>query len=131
MATWGDVRGYLFKTYKIKSESDDGRVLSLLFETGGGRSQHVFVSLTGNDHIGQWVRVESVIARRDEVDIFRVLQEASGYVCGAVALIDELVTLRDSFPLADLQIAELEDPLHLVLNSADQLEQALVGVDHA
>ncbi len=131
MATWGDVKQYLFDKYKIKSESPDGRVLTLLFETNGGRSQHVFVSLTGNDQIGQWARVESVIGQRDDVDIDRVLEASSDYVCGGVGIIDDFVTLRDSFPLADLQTSELEDPLRLVLTSADQLEQALVGVDRA
>ena len=50
-------------------------------------------------------------------------------VCGGIAAMGDLVTVRHSVPLLNLDINEFERPLGLVTGTADRLEQQFQGGD--
>lgn len=127
MANWQSVRDHLRANYKIEEEND--ALVKLQFGWDDGRSHLVLVAQTGNDRVGEWVRVESPIGTWSDVHLPKALELIEDTVCGGLGKVGEFVTLRDSFPIADLSTDELEQPIHLIVGMADDLEQKLVGVD--
>lgn len=128
MATWQDLVRYVKANYKIADESPTS--LKLVFETGNLRSQVVmlwFAALAGGTE--EWLQIESPFAEVDKVDLTRALEEVGHIVCGGLALIGNVLTIRHAMPLANLDINEFERPLALVTNTADQLEQQLSDQD--
>lgn len=129
MTTWNDLKDYIRRNYTIADEQDNR--IKLIFNVGGMRSQVVLVYrqalLDGQE---EWFSVESPVGPLDQVDLRAALRHVGGFVCGALATLgDDLLVLRHSAPISDLNIAEFERPLGLVVNSADQLEQKFVGGD--
>ena len=57
MATWAKLKEVISKNLKVLS--DEGDVLTLVFEFDGGREQHVVVCRAGNNTIGEWAQIES------------------------------------------------------------------------
>ena len=105
-------------------------MLKLVFETGNLRSQLVFIwHITLNEGREEWAQIESPIGELGSVDLAAALQRVSNTVCGGLALVHNLVSFRHSVPLLNLNINELEWPLGMVVNTADELEKALVGGD--
>lgn len=128
MTTWADLENYISANYKI-GDRQPGR-LRLTFDVGGMRSQVVFVFRdTLRDGTEEWFSIESPIGPVNRVDLRRALERVGGMVCGALAQLGEMVVLRHSAPLTNLDINEFERPLNLVVTSADMLERELVGGD--
>jgi hypothetical protein len=131
MATWADLKSYINAHYKVAV--DAGANLVLEFELGGGRSQAVFI---GHDTLNlglgteeSWVIVESPIGEVDTVDVRKALAEVQQIVCGGLGLSGKYLTVRDAFPLANLDANEFERPLRLITVTADAIEKALSGRD--
>jgi hypothetical protein len=128
MATWEDLRSYIAGQYKI--EQDLGGGLKLLFNLDQ-RSQIVFVTraaLEGGSE--EWAVIESPVGRLGQVDLTAAAMAVGNMVCGGISVLnDELITLRHSVPLANLDVNEFERPFDLVLFSADRLESILTGRD--
>jgi hypothetical protein len=129
MATWDNLAAYIRKNYIIKNE--EGDLIVLDFDLGGGRSQLVFTRperlLDGGE---EWVLIESVIGSLDEVNLRAALDQVGDLVCGGLARLgNDLIGLRHAVPLANLDVNEFERPLVLVTSSADRLERNLVGLD--
>lgn len=134
MANWRDVIGYMRSSYKIAEEirTDSGDIfaLKLIFNTGDGRSQLVFVGLeTLNEGKEEWISIESPFARLDGADLQAIVKEAGAKVCGGLGVVGDLLTFKHSAPLANLDNNELERPLALVVGTADLLEQRFGGGD--
>lgn len=129
MATWTDLCSYIRKQYNVAEENDSFLRLEFAFDTG--RTQTVFVQRLDAHDNTEWASIESVIGLLDELNVHHVLESASGLVCGGLGRAGDLLTLRDSFPLATLDVNEFEGPLKLVSNSADSLERQHVGADIA
>lgn len=127
MADWQSVREHLRSNFKIEEVNDS--LLKLLFTFEDGRSQFVFVTRTGNDAWGEWVRVEAPIGSWADVHLPKALELIEDAVCGGLGRVAEFVTIRDSFPIDDLSIEELEKPMMLVAAIGDDLESKLVGGD--
>jgi hypothetical protein len=128
MATWNDLAGYLRTNYKIRD--DQGSHLILLFGTTETRSQIVHVSHgTMGASQGDWAIIASVFGKASEIDLGVALQEAAEYVVGGVALFGDALVMRHAVPLANLDINEFEEPLHLVLGAADAMEERFTGRD--
>ena len=128
MATWNDVISYLNANYKCKQESPE--LLSLLFKTGNDRSQVVWVELGGNDKIGQFAHVSSSVGDVKNLNKLEAYcRAAKDYVLGGIVIEGDLIMLRDSFPLLNLDVNEMEAPLHVILGAADQLEAQITGGD--
>lgn len=127
MADWQSVRTHLSNNFQLDEVNDS--LLKLLFAFEDGRSQLVFVTRTGNDTWGEWVRVEAPIGTWADVHLPKALELIEDSVCGGLGRVGEFVTIRDSFPIDDLSIDELEKPMMLVAAISDDLEAKLVGSD--
>lgn len=128
MANWQTVREYIAGNYTIKE--DTGDLLTLGFTLQNGRTHMVLVGLLGNDIVGEWASIEAPIGKVNEVDLNAALASVSEKVVGGLSATGEWLVVRDTFPLADLSVGELEMPLQLVLTIADELEGNLLGVDN-
>jgi hypothetical protein len=128
MATWSDLKAYVHNRYKVADERDD--MMKLIFETDNLRSQVVIIwRLTLAANGSEWIHIESPIGEIGQLDLASLLRTVGNTVVGGLATSGELVTFRHSVPLADLSIAEFEQPLHLVIGTADLLEQRYTGGD--
>lgn len=128
MASWSELTGYVRANYKIADEKPNS--IRMIFNTGGLRSQSVFLwrqqLMNGSE---EWVQIESPVGPADSLDPREVLEEVGRMVCGGAAIEGDLVLVRHTVPLVNLDINEFERPLALVTSSADQLEQKLLGGD--
>lgn len=128
MATWEDLTGYIGNHYKVADQQDG--LVKLIFEFDDLRSQVVIVSkatLAGGAE--EWLLIQSPFAKVGAVDPNSVLEFMSDMVCGGLARIGDLLTVRHAVPLANLNINEFERPLHLVTFTADMLEKKFAGRD--
>lgn len=128
MSTWRDVAAYLRANYQITDEDDNS--MTLVFGTGGGRSQMVLL-VRGllMDGAEEWVQISSPIAKVSQINVTAVLREIGSMVCGGLAIYGEFLAIRDALPLANMQINELERPMRLITVTADALEKQFVGAD--
>lgn len=128
MITWRDVAAYVRANYQISNEDDN--TITLVFGTGGGRSQMVMLARELlMDGVEEWIQISSPIAKVDQINVNAVLREIASMVCGGLAIYGEFLAIRDALPLANMQVNELERPLRLVTATADALEKQFVGVD--
>lgn len=125
MASWTELRQYIQSNYKVSEDHDS--FLHMVFSFTDGRRQIVTVSHAVMDSGEEWVKIDSPIGKFDEISLTEAVRRVGGLICGGIAAIDEWVTLRDAFPLANLDTNEFEAPLHLVVGTADELERELVG----
>ena len=128
MATWNDIVSYLNANYKCKQESTT--MLSLVFDTGNDRSHVVFVELAGNDKIGEFAKVSAVVGTSKEFNKLEAFcRAATPYVTGGIVIEGDVILLRDTFPLLNLDINELEAPLEVIIFAADRIESEITGGD--
>jgi hypothetical protein len=128
MATWSTLKEYVRSHYKISDEQPDS--VRLIFDVGDLRSQVVFLwRMSLLDGQEDWVQIESPFGRLESVDLRGAIDSMGKVVCGGIAAMGELVTVRHSVPLLNLDINEFERPLILVTNTADRLERQFQGGD--
>jgi hypothetical protein len=127
MATWNDLRQYIYSHYQVTEEAPG--VVRLVFDLGNGRIQNVFVSgkMMGDfEYLVIWTPVchESQISARE------ALLRNMNMPIGALALVDDgTVILRHSAPLKDLDADEFDVPLRALTGAGDMLEQQFAMVD--
>ena len=128
MATWSAVTDYVRSHYKIADEKPGS--MKLIFDVGDLRSQVVFLwRMTLDDGTEEWLQIESPFGKLDSVNLRAAVDAMGKMVCGGIGAWGELVTVRHSVPLLNLDINEFERPLHLVTTTADLLEQQFQGGD--
>ncbi|HEY2671805.1 MAG TPA: hypothetical protein VGJ07_15730 [Rugosimonospora sp.] len=128
MTTWNSVVEYVRSNYKISDEGPDR--VKLVFEVGDLRTQVVFLWRQALENgTEEWLQIESPIGKADGMDLRAVLEEVGTKVCGGAALIEGHLFIRQSMPLANLDINEFERPLALITATADRLERQFVGGD--
>jgi hypothetical protein len=128
MTAWQDLVKYVRANYKIADETPTS--IKLIFDTGHLRSQVVMLWYeTLGDGAEEWLQIESPFAEVDKIDIRKALTEIGRTICGGLAVIGDVLTIRHAVPLANLNINEFERPLALVTNTADRLEAQLAGGD--
>jgi hypothetical protein len=130
MATWKDVEKYIRSEYKILPDSPKG-MIAIDFNLNDGRSQKVFLSRGGNDAMGEAVHILSIIGKLSPSKIAEACKEVTDMVVGGIVLFDDLVMLRHSVLLENVDENELVKPLLAVTIGADRLEQKLTGSDRA
>ena len=128
MATWDDIAAFVRSEYHVIE--DTGDEIRILIEYEDDRSQVIIVCREVLDQREDWVQIASVCGLVSDVDLRLVLKEIgeTSVVCGAV-IMGEHVVLRHSLPLLNLDINEFLDPLQLVADTADQLEETFFGGD--
>ena len=128
MATWSDLVDYVRRNYKTADEEPG--MIKMVFEVGDLRSQVVFLwHQTLFDGQEEWVQIESPFGELDRVDATAALAAMSRMVCGGLASMGTLATVRHSVPLMNMDINEFERPLQLVISTADSFEKVLTGGD--
>lgn len=124
MTTWADVRQYLNSNYKVNDVN--ATMMALDFGLDDSRSQRVFVYLEMNSNGAEWICIESPFGRIDNVDLRKALTLLEGKIFGAIGFVGpDLVTIKHSTPIGDLNGAELEVPMQLAAVVADELERQL------
>jgi hypothetical protein len=124
MADWNALRNYIKGHYKVAN--DDLDTMQLLFDTGGGRSQNVLVTNIGNN----WAMVHTAVCQESDIDPRAALIKNFEMRVGSLALVEDgPVIFRHSFPLANLDPEEFEEPLQIAVRYGDELERELTGAD--
>jgi len=126
MPTFEEVREYAQGRYQL---SDDGpERFSLVFEYETGRMQKVVVSrFEAMDR--EWCDFASACCNREQLEPEAAVRRNWDFAVGALALQDDTYVVRYSIPLATMNLAEFELPLHVVARTADGLERELTGGD--
>lgn len=128
MTSWNDVVNVIRAGYEVAVDEIDH--LWLVFNLDDTRSQTVHLwRQTLVDGGEEWVQIESPFGRIGEGDAVSALREVGDMVCGGVATLGDMLVLRHSVPLANVDLSEIERPLRLVVLSADRLERLYTGVD--
>lgn len=128
MARWENLKAYIASNYKVAS--DEGNLVKLNWNVEDGRSQLVIVALAGELAGEQWAEVSTGVANVNQVDPQDLLKRNSGMIVGALAIVEDIVIWKHSFPLGNLDPNEFETPLHLAVNFGDKLERELTGGDN-
>ncbi len=127
MATWEDLRQYIYSNYQVADGGGDA--LRLTFNLGNGRVQNVVVAgkvMGDYQYFVIWTPIcnESQISARD------ALLRNMNMPLGAIGMIEDgTVFLRHVAPLKDLDVDEFEVPLRAVTQAGDMLEREFVGAD--
>lgn len=125
MADWDGLRSYIKSNYKVAD--DQLTAMRLLFDVGGGRSQNVIINKLGDSG---WVEVSTAVCNENQLKPRDALRRNSEMIVGGLALLEDgTVVFRHSFPLADLDPSEFEEPLHVAVQFGDKLERELSGAD--
>ncbi|WEO76466.1 hypothetical protein BJQ94_13980 [Cryobacterium sp. SO2] len=127
MASWLQLKSYIGSNYQISA--DDGDLLKLLFSTGNGRSQMVLVSHSTTGTGVEFAIIASPVATVGTVELNSLLREVSEYSVGGVVIYGDMLMIRHSVPLADLDAGDFDAPLVLVTGAADAVEAKFVGSD--
>ena len=128
MATWQQVKSYIYSNYKVSDDSGDG--LWLLFQTEGGRSQRIKIALvdTGNEFSS--VLFMSPVAAWSQVSADRVLRATEQVPAGICSTGDFIVATHSQL-IASIDEAEIDLPMAMITFRADQLEKLLgLGDQH-
>lgn len=128
MANWQSAKQYLLSNYKCSEVGTDA--LKLVFDLDDGRSQVVIVEPAGADaQSAAWLDFHSPIGDVSRIDLPKALARTNDFVLGGLSLRGDIVTLRATVPLENLDRNEIEEPLRMVTRVADKLEREFVGGD--
>lgn len=128
MASWSDVMNHVRDNYTISEEGPG--YCRLLLRLNGGRSQFVFLfhsRLVGGSE--DWVEVQSPVGRVTDVPLRPLMQDVGELVVGGALIAGDMILLKHSVPLANLELNDFERPMVLIMHSADDLEKKYVGSD--
>lgn len=122
MATWQQVKNYIYSNYKVADDSGDG--LWLLFDTEGGRSQKVKIAFVDTGNQFSSILFMSPVAAWSQVSADRVLR-ATEQVPVSICSTGDFIVAMHSQLLASIDEAEIDVPILMVTSRADQLEKLL------
>ena len=127
MAGWDDLVSYVRVRYEVMRQADNELWFNL--PTTGDRTQLVVVRrVTGTD--GEpWAQIASPICKVGDAQLDELLGLAAESVVGGVVAVDGVTMFRHSVPLDDSATAGFERSFHLVVDTADRLEEHVTGED--
>lgn len=126
MASWTDVVNVIRVGYEVAVDEPDHLGLRVALDDSRSQTAHLWRQ-TLIDSTDEWVQIESPFGRIGEGDAISALRQVGEMVCGGVATLGDLLVLRHSVPLANVDPHEIDASLRLVLMSADRLEQRYAG----
>lgn len=128
MASWEQLTRYVRMKYEIQDESEDE--LRILYAFEDERTQVVLLRHEPMRNGDDWVQIASPCGDASKVDLMGVLTEIgeNSAACGA-AVINGYLIVRHALPLANLDFNELDEPLELLANTADIVEETYFGGD--
>ena len=119
MATWTELKQFLYNNYKI--DNDSGDVIRMLFDTGNGRSQ--FISVHNFDPL---VTFSAPFGKVSDINPATVLKSALPF---GVAQVNDFYTMIHTSWIATLDELEVHAPIDALVTRADELEKELTGKD--
>ncbi len=109
---------------------DNGNHIVLGFRLENGRTQKVIVWDCGQSQNGHWVAVKTPIAQISQIDPRQLLLRNDKLLAGSIGAYDNgLVIYHYSIRIEDVDAAEFETALELVVEVGDNLELELTGSD--
>jgi hypothetical protein len=121
VATWQQVKNYIYANYQVSS--DDGSLIMLQFQTDNGRSHVIHLAHIEADQLSS-VMFLSPVAAWTQVSADRALR-ATEQIPVALRSTGEYIVASHSQLLSTIDEAEIDLPMLLLVNQADQLEQLL------
>ena len=127
MAGWDDLVSYVRVRYEVMRQAEDELWFNL--PTTGDRTQLVVVRrVTGTD--GEpWAQIASPICKVGDAHLDELLGLAAESVVGGVVSVEGVALFRHSVPLDDAATSGFERLFHLVVDTADRLEEHVTGED--
>lgn len=127
MAGWDDLVSYVRVRYEVMRQADDELWFNL--PTTGERTQLVVVRrVTGADG-HPWAQIASPICKVGDAHLDELLDLAAESVVGGLVALDGVTVFRHSIPLDDAATAGFDRSFHLVVDTADRLEEHVTGKD--
>lgn len=121
MPTWAELQEYARGKYLL--DDDEENWFSLVFNMDSGRTQKIRVR-TFQAFDEAWIEFRSVVCKGSEMPAVVALRKNADFAIGALALdSDEDYVLVHNAPLATMDPAEFERPLHVIAGTADSLEK--------
>lgn len=128
MKTWADVQSHLGTKYAEHISVVNPNLLALDFPCSGGRAQRILISTF--EAMGKgWVLFRSRVCERSRIDPEEALRRNSGFAVGFLAIAEDFYELVYTTQLNTLDLDELELPIHVLTDTADQLEREFTGGD--
>jgi hypothetical protein len=121
MATWQQVKSYIYNKYEVSNDSGD--MMTLNFGTGNGRSQMVMVAHIDAGDLSS-VNFSSPFASWSTATAERVLRASEQVLVGISSTGDYFITTHSQL-LSSIDENEIDWPMIWVTSRADALEQAL------
>jgi len=122
MATWQQVKNYIYANYQVSDDS--GGMLTLEFQTEANRSQRILIAhLDTGDELAS-VLFMSPVAAWSQVSADRVLR-ATEEVPVSVRSTGDFIVATHAQLLCTIDEAEIDLPMALLVHQADQLEKFL------
>ncbi len=126
MPTWAEIKAHVREKYTL--QEDDEKHFKLVWEYRNNRFQMITVSHF--EAVGkEWVDFASAACRRDQMPPEVALERNFGFALGALCLDGDVYVVRYSALLESMDLDELEIPLHVVAQTADELEQEFAETD--
>jgi hypothetical protein len=124
---WDDLVSYVRVRYEVMRQTEGELWFNL--PTTGDRTQLVVVrQVTGTDD-EPWAQIASPICKVDGADLDELLRLAAASVVGGVVAMEGVAMFRHSVPLDEGATSGFERSFHLVVDTADRLEEHVTGAD--
>lgn len=128
MASWRDLQGYVRHRFEVIQ--DNPSWLQVVVPTHSGRVQSVYIWHRQPRRREDWVLLASPFAEINQVDVKQALTVAGQIAPAGVGLVGRQLAIRHALPLANMDPNELEDPVEIITEAADELERALRDGDY-
>ena len=122
MATWQQVKNYIYANYQVADDS--GGMLTLMFTTEGNRSQKVLIVHVDTGNQLESILFMSPVAAWSQVSADRVLR-ATEEVPVSIRSTGDFIVATHAQLLASIDETEIDLPLLMITLHADQLENLL------
>ena len=129
MAGWDDLVSYVRVRYEVMRQADDELWFNL--PTTGERTQLVVVRKVAGADGHPWAQIASPICKVGDAQLDELLGLAAESVVGGIVAVDGVTMFRHSIPLDDTAAAAaaFDRSFHLVVDTADRLEEHVTGED--
>ena len=132
MATYREFEAYVKSEYPVKTTPKDAPkgLVCLEVPCPNGRSHLVFVHPGANmDKLGEFADVVAMFGELSGAKLEKALEAAKMLPLGGLVKINDVIALRHSIPLADVDESEIAKAIMFTAMSADMLEAKFVGGD--
>lgn len=131
MATYREFEDFVRSNYKVVPKDDSPKgFMGLIVNCGRDRSHQVFVNRgAALDEFGEFANVMAFFGELSGSKLGKALEAAANHPLGGLVKVGDLIALRHSIPLADVDESEFTIALYCIAWGADRLEAEFVGGD--